>query len=84
MAVKILDKCNKDKPEYASEILNREMPEFDNCNCMEIAEASYSLNFISHSSFQDVLDKKWYNNISPYYSKFKVNDQSNLYAIKII
>ena len=72
MAVKILDQCNKEKEEYAHILLERQLPEFDNCNCMEIAESSYSLDFISHSSFQDVSDAKWYNIISPFYSKLTV------------
>ena len=74
IAYKVLDKCYEKKEENAYELLNKSIGEFDDCSNMEMAEASYSLSFVSHASFQEVLEKRWYNspNISSNCSTTKV------------
>ena len=48
---------------------------------MEMAEASYSLKFVSHVSFQEVLDRRWNNKISPNFSTFKVLNKLGAWVI---
>ena len=69
----IFDKCNEATNEKVSEeLLKEKIEEFDNCDIMQMSESGYSLNFVSHPSFQEVLEKRWYNQISPNCSTFKV------------
>ena len=72
IAYKILDKCYEAKEKVAEELLTKKITEFDDCSNMEMAEASYSLTFVSHVSFQEALEKRWYNEIQPNCSTVKV------------
>jgi hypothetical protein len=72
IACKVLDKCYEKKEENAYQLLNKKISEFDDCSNMEMAEASYSLSFVSHASFQEELEKRWYKEISPNSSTMKV------------
>lgn len=46
-------------------LLMREVPEFGNSTCLQIAKLAYDINFLSHICVQELLVKIWYNKISP-------------------
>lgn len=57
--------CYQTNKKDARLLLMREIPEFGNATCLEIAKLAGDRNFMSHPCVQDTLVGIWYDKIQP-------------------
>jgi hypothetical protein len=67
-----LSECYKSDEEKSQLLLIRQIPEFNNLTCLQVAVSADDLSFVSHPCTQGLLTKLWYNKILPDTANFPV------------
>lgn len=65
IAVTILDLAYEANPENAKLLLIREIPQFGNSTCLQIAKVANDQTFLAHSCVKELLLKLWFNRLLP-------------------
>ena len=65
MAADILTKCYKNNDKKAEQMMIREIPEYGNSTCLQVAVAANALKVVGHACCQALLTKLWYYRLSP-------------------
>lgn len=60
----MIDKAYEVDKDKAKLLLMREVPEFGNTTCLELAKIAYDLKFLGHRSVQELLTKLWFDKLS--------------------
>lgn len=72
IAINILDLAYDSDPKNAKLLLIREIPQFGNSTCLQIAKIANDQKFLAHMCVQELLVKLWFNRLSPEESIMKV------------
>lgn len=68
----MIEMSHNTNPEYAKLQLIREIPEYSNTTCLQIAKLARDLNFLSQTCVQELLGQLWYNKIAKETTTFRV------------
>lgn len=60
----MIDKAYEVDEDKAKLLLMREVPEFGNTTCLELAKIADDLKFLGHRSVQELLTKLWFDKLS--------------------